>query len=181
LSQLGLHFEVVIPPEEPEPPSTSCPTPVDRAHWLAAWKLQWGASVAPDAVLVAADTMVVLDEAVLGKPRNPREAADMLRMLSGRCHRVITAVGVGAGERVLLEHEETAVVMRPLSDEEISGYVRSGEPLDKAGAYGIQGLGAVLVERIEGCFYNVVGLPLARLARMLEQFDIRVLGKRGGV
>ncbi len=121
-------------------------------------------------LVVGADTVVVLDGQVLGKPVSSQEAREMLGALSGREHRVITGVAVlnaDTGEE-LAESEETAVRFRNLTVAEIDAYVHSGEPMDKAGAYGIQGKGAMLVEGITGCYFNVVGLPLSRLARMLQ-------------
>lgn len=122
-------------------------------------------------LVIAADTVVVLNGEVLGKPHSAQEAVAMLHSLSGRQHTVITAVAVlnsVTGEyETAAEH--TIVYFRSLKDREIEDYVRSGEPVDKAGAYGIQGKGALLVERINGCYNNVVGLPLARLAAMLAK------------
>ena len=117
------------------------------------------------AVVLGADTEVVLDGEVLGKPATPDEAAAMLRRLSGRTHAVVTAyalVDCRTGDEVV-RAVETAVTFRPLADDEIGAYVATGEPLDKAGAYGIQGRGAVLVERIDGDYFAVVGLPVADL------------------
>ncbi len=119
-------------------------------------------------IIIAADTVVAIDGAILGKPRDEKDAADMLRRLSGREHSVFTGVCVifpdGTSECFA---EETAVEFYPLSDGEIEDYVRSGEPMDKAGAYGIQGKGALFVKGIRGDYYNVMGLPVARLYRIL--------------
>jgi len=124
--------------------------------------------------VVAADTIVVLDEAVMGKPVDARDAERMLVQLSGRMHRVLTGLVVmdAASERMLARTAETNVWFRTLTQEDIRAYAASGEPLDKAGAYGIQEKGALLVERIEGCYFNVVGLPLSLLAGMLAEFGI---------
>ncbi len=120
--------------------------------------------------IVAADTTVVVDGRVLGKPADNAEAADMLRQLSGRAHTVITGLCVlqPATGRRIVESVTTTVVFAPLSEREIEDYVGSGEPLDKAGAYAIQGLAAKFVERLEGCYFNVMGLPVATLYRMLK-------------
>jgi len=131
-------------------------------------------------LVIGADTVVLLGRRLLGKPRNPGEAISMLRALSGRVHRVVTAVAVlragqGPGQ---VAHDQTRVRFLALNDEEIAGYVSSGEPLDKAGAYGIQGLGALLVERVEGCYFNVVGMPLTLLHGMLRSFGWDLLGPR---
>lgn len=119
--------------------------------------------------VIAADTVVTIDGKILGKPQNEQDAAEMLRMLSGCVHSVFTGVCVMfADGRSESFAEETAVEFYPLSDEEIAAYIATGEPMDKAGAYGIQERGALLVKRIEGDFYNVMGLPIARLSRILR-------------
>lgn len=126
-----------------------------------------------DAVpVVAADTVVVLDGQILGKPRNAADAVRMLTELSGRTHRVLTGIAVRFQGRLLSEVCETEVVFRTLTDAEIAAYVATREPLDKAGAYGIQGKGAVFVEKINGCYNNVVGLPLTRLHLMLAKLGV---------
>lgn len=130
-----------------------------------------------DGVVIGADTIVVLDANILGKPKDDKEALRMLHMLSGRMHRVITGLAVvdaGTG-MVSTSLAETNVWFRQLSDDEIAAYVSSREPLDKAGAYGIQDKGALLVERIEGCYFNVVGLPLSLLYNILRDFGIDLL------
>ena len=129
----------------------------------------------PEALILAADTVVALDGAILGKPGGREEAVSMLTALSGRTHQVYTGVTLIRGEQILTEHEVTAVTFRPLAAAEIDAYVQSGEPMDKAGAYGIQGLGALLAERLEGDYFNVMGLPLCRLGRMLARFGLDLL------
>lgn len=131
-------------------------------------------------VLIAADTVVCLDGAVLGKPRDERDAVRMLFALSGRTHQVFTGLTVSRGEVALTEHEATLVTFRTLDPEDIARYVATGEPADKAGAYGIQGAGALLVERIEGDYFNVMGLPLCRLGRMLAEFGVYPLALAAG-
>ena len=124
-----------------------------------------------DSMVIAADTEVVLDGRVFGKPSTPHDAAEMLRTLSGKTHDVITGLAlmrVPRGE-MGVELEETRVTCASLSDEEIARYVASGEPMGKAGAYAIQGRAGVFITRIEGCYYNVMGLPLSRLYRMLRE------------
>ena len=130
---------------------------------------------APDDVIIAADTVVALDGAILGKPGSAVEAKDMLRRLSGREHEVYTGVTVLRGSRELCCCERTAVRFRALSAAEIDAYVATGEPMDKAGAYGAQGLGSLLVEGITGDFFNVMGLPLCRLGRMLSDMGVKLL------
>jgi nucleoside triphosphate pyrophosphatase len=118
--------------------------------------------------VIGADTVVAVDKVLLGKPRDGEEAARMLRLLSGRRHRVLTGVCFFDGERAETALEETFVEFLPLSDEEIAAYVATGEPFDKAGAYGIQGAASKFVARIEGCYFNVVGLPIARVYGFLR-------------
>ena len=124
------------------------------------------------AVIVAADTVVVLKDRMLGKPRTAEEAAAMLTSLSGRDHQVMTGVTVRRGSRTVTDTVVTHVWFRPLSQQEIAAYVATGEPMDKAGAYGIQGYGCTLVEGISGDYYNVVGLPVCLLARILSGFGV---------
>lgn len=122
--------------------------------------------------VIAADTVVVLDGKILGKPKDAADAVRMLMELSGRTHKVLTGVAVSFDGRQLAEVCETEVIFRTLTAAEIADYVATGEPLDKAGAYGIQGRGAVFVEKINGCYNNVVGLPLTRLHLMLAKLGV---------
>ena len=122
-----------------------------------------------DAVVVAADTIVVCDGKILGKPRDEADAVRMLTMLSGRDHRVMTGLTVRRGSRYLTHTEVTRVFFRPLAPEEITDYVAGGEPMDKAGSYGIQSGAAKFVCRLEGDYFNVVGLPVCRLSLLLKQ------------
>jgi septum formation protein len=128
-------------------------------------------------IIIAADTVVIIDSEILGKPVDAADAERMLSMLSGNMHRVITGlavIDVGTG-KMLTRTAITKVWFRNLSREEIDSYVTTREPLDKAGAYGIQGKGALLVERIDGCYFNVVGLPLVLLSDMLKEFEVRLI------
>ena len=129
----------------------------------------------PEDIIITADTMVFLDQARLGKPRDEAHALEMLTALQGRKHTVCTGVSVCQGDRRLTETESTDVFFRPASEAELRRYIATGEPMDKAGAYGVQGRGALLVERLEGDFFNVMGLPVLRLARMLERFGVSLL------
>lgn len=124
-----------------------------------------------NATVISADTVVVLDGEILGKPKTADQAEEMLRSLSGREHVVITSVGVvdQITGRSISATEQTVVYFQYLSKEEIRAYVATGEPMDKAGAYGIQGLGGLLIRRIEGDYYNVVGLPLHKLYELLKE------------
>ena len=148
-------------------------SPEELVSRLSARKAAAAAALAgPSPVVIAADTMVFLDDKRLGKPRDPAEALRMLSALSGREHTVWTGVTVRQGERVSTQAEATAVQFRPLTTQEIRAYIATGEPMDKAGAYGIQGRGALLVEGIRGDYFNVMGLPVLRLARMLRPFGV---------
>ena len=130
-----------------------------------------------EAVIIAADTVVVIGGDVLGKPHSEQEAAGMLRRLSGREHEVLTALSVQKGSRVQSELVSTRVRFRALCEGEIAAYIRTGEPMDKAGSYGIQGYGAVFVEGLMGDYFSVMGLPLCPLCRMLRACGVTVLGE----
>ena len=125
-----------------------------------------------DEIVITADTMVFLDDQRLGKPVDETDALRMLTALQGRHHTVCTGVTVRQGSRSITESESTEVYFRPATEAELRGYIATGEPMDKAGAYGVQGKGALLVERLNGDFFNVMGLPVLRLSRMLQQFGI---------
>jgi septum formation protein len=131
----------------------------------------------PDRIIVAADTIVVLEDKIIEKPMNLKEAKEMLRSLGGRTHIVVSAVAIIVKDKGLrdLRIEKTKVKMHRLSDDEIDAYVATGEPMDKAGAYAAQGIGAVIIEGVEGCFYNVVGLPLSLLHEMLKDAGLNIL------
>jgi septum formation protein len=125
---------------------------------------------APGEIVLGADTVVVLDHHLLEKPSDADDAARMLRLLSGREHSVITGICLRSGDREILEMETTDVRFSPLTDDEILAYVGSGEPMDKAGAYAIQGFASKFVEAVNGCYFNVVGLPVARVYQCLKRF-----------
>ncbi|MCI8496803.1 MAG: septum formation inhibitor Maf [Clostridiales bacterium] len=146
--------------------------PNEVVRLLACRKAQAVAERFPQAAVVGADTIVVLDGRILGKPDGREEAARMLRALSGRRHQVLTGVSVVFEGKQQSFVEQTQVEFYELSNEEIEGYLCTGEPMDKAGAYGIQGFGALLVREISGDYYNVVGLPLAHTARLLQKMGV---------
>lgn len=127
-------------------------------------------------LIIGADTVVVKD-VILGKPRDAEEAFSMLKSLQNEWHEVITGITVidTLTGKVISDFEKTRVKMRSLSDSMIHSYINTKEPFDKAGAYGIQGMGAILVERLEGCYFNVVGLPLTKLSFILESFEVKVM------
>lgn len=148
-------------------------TPVEHAARLAASKAA-AAIAEPGVLVIAADTIVVLDDRVLGKPRDRDEAVAMLRSLSGRAHRVLTAVHLRRDRRQVAAVESTTVWFRDLAEAEIERYVDTGEADDKAGAYGIQGRAGIFVDRIDGSDTNVVGLPLARLHHLATGLGVRL-------
>ena len=147
--------------------------PATHALRLAREKARAVAERDADAVVIGADTIVVLDGDILGKPRDEAEATAMLRRLSGRTHTVLTAVAVARGATLVSGVESVEVTLRPLSDQAIASYVATGEPLDKAGAYGIQGYGAVIVERVHGDYFAVMGLALGRTVGLLADVGVR--------
>ena len=151
--------------------------PHELARFLSREKARDVARRHRDALVIAADTIVLLRGRLFGKPRNEEQAKEMLRALSGKAHSVITGFTIidTAGKKEISRSVESKVFFKRLSADEIETYIRSGEPLDKAGAYGVQGLGAVIVKRIEGDFFNVVGLPLNALAESLKEFGVNVL------
>jgi len=166
LASLGVTFDVKSADvDESLLPGESAP---DAAERLAREKAAAVASDERGAVVVAADTIVVVDGEAFGKPRDRAEAAAMLRRLQGRRHDVVTGVAVAANGALFSGRETTAVFFAPMSDREIDAYVATGEPDDKAGAYAVQGIGGLFVERVEGSPSNVVGLPVRLLGRLLD-------------
>ena len=149
-------------------------TPQETVCYISREKSQ-AVDAAEDEIVITADTMVFLDDRKLGKPADEREALEMLTALQGRRHTVCTGVTVRQDDRVLTRAQSTQVWFREATTEELKNYIRSGEPMDKAGAYGVQGLGALLVERIDGDFFNVMGLPVLLLSRMLAEFGVTLL------
>ena len=144
----------------------------EKAQWIAR-------QLDGETLVIGADTVVVRDGAALGKPKDAEDAVAMLLSLSGRDHQVCTGVTVCRGDRVLTQVEETQVTFRELTEAEVRQYVSTGEPMDKAGAYGIQGLGGLLVEGIRGDYSTVVGLPVCRLGQMLKDFGVDCLALAG--
>lgn len=172
LGQLGLSFHVV-PSRVQEINCTGLEPRRQPIHWATAKAKEVAQRYRKEWIL-GADTIVVLDGDTLGKPASPAEAKDMLSRLSGRSHLVITGLCLVLAEAGVHESEcvETTVFMRTLGNEEIEGYVTTGEPMDKAGAYAIQGIGGCLVERIEGSYSNVVGLPLSEVVELLRRHRV---------
>jgi septum formation protein len=166
LGRLGLRFEVL--PAEIDESYLGNEMPADHAERLAREKAIAVARDHPDALVIGSDTIVVIDHDVLGKPKDEREAKEMLGRLSGREHEVYTAVAVVRDRRIDSGIERVEVTFRPLSAREIDEYVATGEPMDKAGAYGIQGFGSAIVESIRGDYFAVMGLPVVRLLDLLQ-------------
>jgi septum formation protein len=148
-------------------------TPRRHTERLAREKASAIAKRDPDLITIGADTIVVINRKVLGKPVDIADAARMLALLSGREHMVTTAVAVSRGKKLRSAVEEVRVRFRQLRDDEIEAYIATGEPMDKAGAYGIQGYGATIVERIEGDYFAVMGLPVVRLVGLLRDVGVR--------
>lgn len=171
LQQIGI--EATVCPADFDEVSGSAVQAEDVVLANAVGKCQAVVKIKGDSLpVIAADTMVVAEGVILGKPQNAEDAVEMLKQLSGKTHKVLTGIAVSYVGEMLAEVCETKVVFRDLTDEEIKSYVATGEPLDKAGAYGIQGKGAVLVEKIDGCYNNVVGLPLTRMQLILAKLGV---------
>ncbi len=177
LAQMGLSFEVI--PSNTKESFSPDGTPEEIALELATQKAKDVASkVEVQALVIGADTIVNKDGLIWGKPKDKEEAYQMLLELSGQVHEVLTGIAVmdTRNHKCLTALEKTLVEIAPLTSEEIKWYIETREPMDKAGAYGIQGLGGILIRRICGCYYNVVGLPIHRLWVMLKQVGVEGLG-----
>jgi septum formation protein len=172
LRQVAIPFRIVPPAVSEE--LSGKPSPQEMVALLALRKARAVSDQLPEGYVLGADTVVLHDETVLGKPVDPEDAVRMLRLLSGSRHSVLTGLAlVNAATGYLLERLSlTQVWIKTLAEDEIKAYVATGEPFDKAGAYGIQGKGALLVEKIEGCYFNVVGLPLSLLNEMITEMNI---------
>ncbi len=175
LSNLGVPFDVI--PGSVEEEVSAEEKPSSYVLRLAVQKALAVGKSQDHGVVIGADTIVLLDGRILGKPKDEAEAKEMLRALSGREHIVITGIGLADidNHRTWSGEEQTVVYFRPLTDEEIDTYVATGEPLDKAGAYGIQGKGGFFIRRIEGDYFNVVGLPVCLLYELLQETGIDLL------
>ena len=172
LGQMGITaFEVL--PARGEETAPAGLTPAELVRYLAMQKAREVAAQRPDALVIGADTVVVLDGKVLGKPKDEADARTMLSALSGRRHEVYTGLAVVCDGREYGHAECTEVAFRDLTEVEIAAYVATGEPMDKAGAYGIQGRACVFIRGIRGDYYNVVGLPVCALHELLSQVDAK--------
>jgi len=170
LKSIGLSFKVEVSKAQENHPNIT--DPAELSEYNARLKGREVAKKYPECLVISADTIVALGDQLLGKPADEEDAFRMLQALSGKTHKVYTAFGLN-----LLKYEKehyewvcTEVTFRPLVDDEIWAYINTAEPMDKAGAYGIQGQGALLIEKISGCYYNVVGFPLSRFYLALDKF-----------
>jgi septum formation protein len=175
LEKIGLVFKVE-PSDYPED-LVSHLKPEELVINISQNKARAVAAKYPDAIIIAADTIGVIGRRVVGKPHTATEAIAMLKLLSGRSHLVITGLSVmdSKSDKIVSRSVQTRVYFRKLADSEVRHYVATGEPLDKAGAYAIQGLGSLLVEKINGDYYNVMGLPLNVLSQILQEFGVNLL------
>ena len=177
LKSLGFEFEVL--PTSVNEMELRWEDPVRNARILAELKAVDAQQRRPRKTIIAADTIVVKGDAMLGKPEGPREAAEMLSILSGGVHEVVTGVALVAPPNIrFIDVERTAVHFREITEREIELYIETGEPFDKAGAYAIQGYASLFVDRIEGCYFNVVGLPVPRLFALLRMLEQRMSAGR---
>ncbi|MEL7610017.1 MAG: Maf family protein [Bacillota bacterium] len=169
LEMIGLEFSI-IPSDVDEGIDEADPGRlVERLAHLKASSVRQGRK---DCCVIGSDTVVVLDGKIIGKPGDERDAERILKLLRGRTHTVYTGLAVLSDEYSFVSHDKTLVTFAAMTDAQINAYVASGEPLDKAGAYGIQGVGGVFVERVEGCYFTVIGMPLPMLYRALTPLGI---------
>ena len=175
LQRIGItDFDIRVPQTEETYPAGLSPR--ETVEYISREKSDAAAALCtPEEIIITADTMVFLDDQRLGKPVDEADALRMLTDLAGRRHTVCTGVTLRQGQRSLTRAQSTDVYFRPAGREELTAYIRGGEPMDKAGAYGVQGQGALLVERIDGDFFNVMGLPVLLLSRMLAEFGVTLL------
>ena len=173
LAQIGVkEFEILVP--EADESFDPAKTPQEIVCSICRRKAEAARALAGDnkVIILAADTMVFLDGLRLGKPKDDEDAFEMLRALSGRTHEVCTGVTICQGDEILTRAETTVVTFRPMADHEIRAYIASGDPMDKAGSYGIQGKAALFASGIEGDYFNVMGLPLHLVGQMLREFNV---------
>lgn len=173
LESIGVKFTVYKP--DVDETRKECEAPEEYAMRLARTKCEAGMKKYPEDIIISADTIVIIDYEILGKPSDREDALRMLRKLSGREHEVITAVAVCNSGKIAVKAVHTAVKFRELSEDEILSYVLTGESDDKAGGYAVQGLGSLMIEGINGDYYNVVGLPLCTLGEMMRTEGINLL------
>lgn len=174
MEMLGFNFTIV--PSNINEEEYKDLNPIDMVKDLARAKAEEIAGLVEDTVVIGSDTIVVLDDKILGKPSDQSEAMAILKKLQNRKHSVLTGIAVWdtVSGKVLVDYDKTDVFMGSIKDEDILEYVKTDEPMDKAGAYGIQGIGGIFVEKIEGSYFTVMGLPIHKLVKMLKGFDISV-------
>lgn len=177
LKALGIEFEIISSNYEEiltngSPYELVCNFAIEKARDVAG-------KICKSSIIIAADTIVYANGGILGKPKDEKDAENILKMLSGNCHSVITGVCIINTEdnRIYSGYEETKVFFKELSEEEIKAYIATSEPMDKAGAYGIQGIGGLFVKKIDGCYFNVVGLPIYKLNYLLGKMGVNLLIK----
>lgn len=177
LENMGVKFTAVSPDFDED--SVNGLSPTDTVERLALGKAESIAKDNPDAIVIGSDTIVDIDGEILGKPKDASDAKRMITLLSGRTHSVCTGLAIVRGDKKIVTHEVTKVTFKKLAQDEIDGYVASGEPMDKAGSYGIQKLGSMLVERIDGDFFTVVGFPVCKTAQILrDEWGIKLLERQ---
>ena len=176
LKRIGIPFEIVK--QGSDEPEYHGENPAEYVKSVALKKIE---ELSLPGIIAGFDTVVLLDGKILGKPKDEREAFSMLSRLSGRWHKVLTGFAIKNKQKTITDCEVTDVLFSDLSADEIRSYISTGEPFDKAGAYGIQDKGMLLVKRINGCFYNVMGLPVQRFSASLERFGISRKSLLGGV
>ena len=176
LENLGYVFQII--PADIDETINGTKSPEEIVKELALQKATYVAdSVNYPAIIIGSDTIVVVDNTILGKPENNEDACNMLKMLSGRSHQVISGIAIidNSNNKKIVDSISSDVYFRAISKEEITSYVKTGEPLDKAGAYAIQGLSSTFIEKINGCYNNIVGLPIFKVTQALKEFDLDIL------
>jgi len=176
LELIGLEFEVI--PSQVEEDIENKPFSTELIENLAAEKAgDVAKKIANPAIVIGSDTVVIINKKILGKPKDKKDAFNMLKTLSGNTHKVVSAIAVIDTEtgKTLKDSVISDVTFKKLSDEEINAYIETGEPMDKAGAYAIQGLGIMFVKSINGCYSNIVGISVFKLAEMLKEFGVKLL------
>ena len=175
LANLGLPFEIKV--SDVDESMDEQMSPAQQVEQLAERKATAVAAQLNQGLVIGADTLVVLNQSVLGKPADRQEAIEMIKRLQGRSHEVFTGLAVidAATGKTVVTHQATAVRFKPMTVEQIERYVDTGEPYDKAGAYAVQGKASIFIDSIRGCYFNVVGLPVAKLADVLKLFGVHIL------
>ena len=175
LASLGLSFEIKI--SDVDESMDEQLSPAQQVEQLAERKATAVAAQLNQGLVIGADTLVVLNQSVLGKPADRQEAMEMIKRLQGRSHEVFTGLAVidAATDKTVVTHQVTAVRFKPMTAEEIERYVDTGESYDKAGAYAVQGKASIFIDSIRGCYFNIVGLPVAKLADVLKLFGVQIL------